>query len=315
MKFRSITTLFAFLLCLSLSAQSTAERAGERAKNRAESRANSKVDQKIDGAVDDAFNAVGNLFKKKKKKKKKGSGAAEAPNGTPSQRTTGGGLFGGGKWEPFTNPVSFSLRMEMSEEKRNGKVENINMNMAATTDQFAFRIEDEEAKEVNRMILNTDDGYTTIVSTDKKGAKSAVRMRLPNLKQVTAEAVEETIENITIEETDEWETIEGFKCRKYIVTDEANGVTTESWVTQEAGLNVRDVYLGMMNAFGAQGPKQQGGPSAAMAGQYEGFPILSISNDGKSTYTVRYKNIKAGADNMDKSILDLTGIPVQSVGF
>ncbi len=314
MKLRSIITLIALLLCVSLSAQVT-ERAKERAKNRAENRANSKVDQKIDGAVDDAFNAVGNLFKKKNKKKKKGN-TADAPAADDQPATPrSGGLFGGGKWEPFTNPVSFSLRMEMSEEKRNGKVENMNMDMAATTDQFAFRMEDEEAKEVNRMILSTQDGYTTIVSTDKKGEQTAMRMRLPNLKQVTAEAVEETVENISIEATDEYQTIEGFNCRKFVITDEANGVTTESWVTKETGLNVQDVYLGMMNAFGAQQQQQKGGPGAAMAGQYEGFPILSISNDGKSTYTVRYKDIKAGEANMDKSILDLTGITVQSIGF
>lgn len=316
MKFRFLIVLFALLLCVSLSAQSTAERAGERAKNRAETRANSKVDQKVDGAVDDAFNAVGNLFKKKnKKKKKKGTGATETPSPEAPRATNGtGGIFGGATWVPYTNPISFSLRMEITELKKNGKESTAAFNMASVPTEFGILIEDEEAQETSRMILNTQDGKTTMITTDKQGRKEGFRMKMPGLRQHDVEAAEAAVEHITIEQTTETRVIDGYNCLKYIVKDSENNITTESWVTTEAGLNAQDIYGGMMNAFGAKA-KKQGSSTNALAGGYEGFPILTISNDGKSTFTCQYTNLKVGEDNIDKSVLDITGIPVQSVGF
>lgn len=315
MQFRTIFTFLALLICVSLSAQTTAERAGERAKNRAENRANNNVDRKVDSAVDDAFNAVGNLFKKKKKK--------DAPKGTPDTTAQGtmdaiGNMMGGnsGPWDPYTNPVSFSVRMEMTEVKKNGKSQDMAMVMSVVSDRFGILIEDEEANETTRMILNTQDGKTTMITTDKKGVQSGFRMRMPGIKQMTAETAVEVMEGITIEETNERKVIDGYNCRKYIVTDSKNGTTTESWVTTEANINAQEIFSGMMNAFGARAQKQKGGPGTALAGGYEGFPILSISNDGKSTYTMRFKDLKVGEAAMDKSVLDVSGVQIQELpGF
>lgn len=314
MKFRSLITLIALLLCVSLSAQAT-ERAKERAKNRAENRANSKVDQKIDGAVDDAFNAVGNLFKKKNKKKKNKSGGAEEPAADNQPAAPlGGGLFGGGNWEPYTNPVSFSVQMEMTEVKKNGKEDIVVMSMAVVPEEFGILMQDKEVNETTRMILNTQDGKTTMITTDKKGAKQGFRMKMPGIRPVTEEVVQESLEGITIEQTGETKVIDGFNCSKYLVTDTKNNMTTESWVTTDAGIDAQDIYAGMMNAFGNQA-KKQSGPASSLAGGYEGFPILTISTDGKSTYTCRYRNLKVGDANMDKSILDTSGVQIQSIGF
>jgi len=165
------------------------------------------------------------------------------------------------------------------------------------------------------MILNTQDGKTTMITTDKKGQATGFRMRMPGVKQYTAETAQETMENITFEETNETRVIDGYNCRKYIVTDNKRNTTTESWVTTEANINSMDIFSGMMNAFGAQAKKQKGGPAAAMQGAYEGFPILSVTDDGKSVYTTRFKDLKVGVSNMDKSLLDTSGVEIQSLGF
>lgn len=313
MKFRSLLTLFALLLCVSLSAQAT-ERAKERAKNRAENRANRKVDQKIDGAVDDAFDAIGSLFKKKKKKKNKG-GAAEEPttDDQPAANRTGG-LFGGGNWEPYTNPVSFSVQMEMTEVKKNGKATASNMSMAVVSDKFGILFKEQDSGESTRMILNTQDGKTTMITTDKKGKTEGFRMKMPGIRSLASDANEETMEGITFENTGETKVIDGYNCTKYIVNDSKNNITTESWVTTDANINAQDIFAGMMNAFGAQANKQKG-PANGLAGGYEGFPILTISDDGKSTYTCRYRNLKVGEASMDKSILDVSNVKIQSLGF
>lgn len=323
MKIQFLFILMVLSALTSLSAQTTAERAGERAKDRAERRANSNVDRKVDGAVDDAFNAVGNLFKKKKKKAKKGETPAET---TPAGSAEAGdaadmgalnGLMGGNSdpWVPYTNPISFSVRMEMTEVKKNGKTEDMAMTMSVVSDQFGIRIEDSENNEQTRMILNTQDGKTTMITTDKKGQTSGFRMKMPGARSAAESSVENVMEGITIEETNETRVIDGYNCRKYIVTDTKRETVTESWVTTEAGINSREIFAGMMSAFGGKADKQKGGPGTAMAGGYDGFPILSISNDGKSTYTMRFKNLKVGEANMDKSVLDTSGVQIQSLGF
>lgn len=335
MKIQFLFILMVLSTLTSLSAQTTAERAGERAKDRAERRANSNVDRKVDGAVDDAFNAVGNLFKKKKKKAKKGetpagTGTAAGDNGsggtTPAGNAEAGdaanmgalnGLMGGNSdpWVPYTNPISFSVRMEMTEVKKNGKTEDMAMTMSVVSDQFGIRIEDAENNEQTRMILNTQDGKTTMITTDKKGQTSGFRMKMPGARSAAESSVENVMDGITIEETNETRVIDGYNCRKYIVTDTKRETVTESWVTTEAGINSREIFAGMMSAFGGKAGKQKGGPGTALAGGYDGFPILSISNDGKSTYTMRFKDLKVGEANMDKSVLDTSGVQIQSLGF
>ena len=317
MQFRTLITLVALLFATGLFAQTTAERAGERAKNRAENRAQNNVDRKVDRAVDDAFNAVGNLFKKKNKKQKNKDGEAETTDAPAANENRGFSMPGmsSGPWEPYTNPISFSVRMEMAEEKKNGKVNNVAMAMAVTETEFGIKLMDEEANETTRMILNTQDGKTTMITTEKNGKQTGFRMRMPGVKQVTAETMEDVMEHITIEETSETRVIDGYNCRKYIVTDTKNNTTTESWVTTDAGINAQEIFSGMMNAFGAQAKKQKGGPTAAMRGAYDGFPILSITNDGKSTYTTRFRDLKVGEANMDKAVLNTGGVEIQSVGF
>lgn len=314
-----------------MMAQTTAERAGERAKTRAENRANNRVDRSVDKAVDDAFNAVGNLFKKKKKKKDTGAKSDE-PTSTGNQsrpedssssngNDTGaagalGGIMGGnsGPWEPYTNPHSFSLRMEITETKKNGRVQQHAMDMGVTSNRFAIRIEDEDQREMNRMILNTEDGKTTMITTDKKGQQTGFRMRMPGMRKAMAEATEDMHDRFTFTATGERRTIDGYDCEKVIVEDTKEGTTTTSWVTQDLNMEAQDIFSSMMGLFGT-GQQRNNGATSSLSGAYSGFPILSTSNDGKSTYETRFKNIKVGEGNVDRSLLSTTGIQIQELGF
>ncbi len=313
MKTRSFLTLFALLLCLGLSAQAT-ERAKNRAKNRAESRANTKVDQKVDRAVDDAFNAIGGLFKKKKEEAPAGAEAGNpaSPNGqVPAQ-----GSAGGGSWEPYTNPHTFSVRMEITQVKKNGKREEVAMDMVVTSNRFCVRMEDEAAQEVSRMILNTEDGKTTMITTDNQGRQSGYRMRMPGMRQAMTEVTEDIAsDRFTFTRTGERKVIDGYNCEKLIVEDKQEGITTESWVTQDIKMNAQDIFSGMMGMFGAGPSKQKNSPANAFAGGYEGFPIMSISTDGKETFETHFKNMKFGEAEVDRSLLQTNGIQIQELGF
>ncbi|WP_273447621.1 DUF4412 domain-containing protein [Neolewinella agarilytica] len=331
MKFRSFSTLLILFFCASMMAQTTAERAGERAKNRAENRANQRVDQKVDRAVDDAFNAVGNLFKKKKKKT--GAGAESAEPTPTSNRTEGstnsssrrnedgggaealGGLFGGGEaWEPYTNPVSFSMRMEILETRKNGKEQKHSIDMAITSNRLGMRMEDDSNREANRMILNTEDGKTTIITTDKNGEMSGMRMRVPGIRKAVADAAEDIHERFTFEQTGERMTIDGYNCEKVITTDTKDGTITEAWVTQDLNVDSQELFSSMMGLFGSSRQRNNGAANS-FSGAYPGFPIKASTTKGNTTYETHYKNIRVGDSQVDRTILSTEGIPIQEIGF
>lgn len=320
MNIRSLTTLFALLLCCSLGAQTTAEKAAERAKNRTENRAQNKVDNKVDRAVDDAFNAVGNLFKKKNKSGK----TADTPTGeandqmtdeeaeAQSMRILGGILGGGGDWEPYTNERSFSLTMAVEETNRNGKVEKSNVRIGVTTDRFAIFLTDGNAQESNQMILNTQDGMTTMISTDKNGEKTGYRLRIPRLGGTVSGAGEAVLDRFTFEQTGERKNIDGYDCEKVVVTDTEEGTVTESWITQDLNITAAEIFGGMTEAFGGKAPQARGGTSNA---PYEGFPIMSTTTEKGKTYVTHFRDIKIGEANVDRSLLDTGGVPIQNIGF
>lgn len=317
MNFRSYLTFFAILLCCGLGAQTTAERAAERAKNRAERKAQSKVDNKVDKAVDDAFNSIGNLFKKKSKTEPDSSAEkTSTPNEQADNQNAGilGGLMGGGgDWEPYTNPTSFSITMETQEVRQNGnKVDNSEIRLGVTTDRFAIIISDDDAKEVNQMILNTQNGMTTMITTDKKGEKTGYRLRIPRMGETVTETGEEVMDRYTFEKTGERKMIDGYDCEKVIVTDTKEGAVTESWITQDLDITSAEIFGGMATAFGGKAPKPRGGIGMA---PYEGFPILSTTTAKGKTYVTRFRDIKVGEENMDRSLLDTSGVEIQSLGF
>jgi hypothetical protein len=329
MHIRILLLSLTILLTAGLTAQNTTERVKKRAKNRTEARANQRLDQKVDEGVDKAFNAIEGLFGKKKKKKAADTTAA------PTERVEDGGLrandgdayadeeeatsaimnalgMGGGDWEPYTNPVTFSLTMETTEIKKNGKEETVRMRMGALPTEFAMVVQG-EGSERNRMILNTQDGKTTMIATDKKGKTEGYRIRMPNFSSTVAEAQEEMMDYLTFTATGERRTIEGYDCEKIIVTDSKHNTTTESWVTQDIDLSTAEVFGGITGMAGAG--KQQMPVPENLPAVYAGFPVESTTTDGKTTTIMRMTDIRIGEGNIDRSLFDTGGVRVQEVGF
>ena len=327
MLIRTLITCLALLLCGSLAAQkTTAERAGQRAKDRAERRAEGRLDQKVDRAVDDAFNAVGNLFKKKKKNKKQpaettgGNKPTKPGNGgvdgdAEAERAEGllGQIMGGGKkWEPYTNPRTFSVTMTTTETRRNGKQQQTVSTIAVNETNFGIRITADEPGS-NRMILDTQTGKTTMVNVDKNGETTATRMRIPSFTggETVAFDPEEMNDRFSSKRTGQRRTIDGYDCELWVTTDTKTGNVTESWVTQDVDLTMIEVLGGMANAFGGQAPKQ----AQDVRGVFTGFPVLSIMEDNGKTYETRFSDVRLGAGNYDRSVLDVSGLTVQELGF
>lgn len=311
MYLRTLLITCVLLFAAALTAQTPAERASNRAKNRAEQRANNNLDRKVDKAVDGAFNAVGNLFKKKNKKKNKKSDES-APTGQPAdtgetEDPTGflNQMLGGGKeWEPYTNPQTFSLRMQITEIKRNGKEETNEVILGATTDRFAVKIADEENREKSHMILNTQTGVTTMINTDDNGERTGVAMRLPNIGDQVMDKVEDNLDRYSFERTGETRVIQGMHCEKVIMTDSQSDLRAESWITKELGFNTTDVFSGMVRAFGNKAPALGNDQIP-----YEGFPLETTTVENGRTSITRFLDVRFG-DNYDRSLLDTEGVEI-----
>lgn len=307
-----------------------ADRAANRAENRANQKVNNKVDNTVDGAVDDAFNAIGGLFKKKdkKKKKKKGSGAMEPDNGTEAgtmdaeeqaaYESTAGGLGNlfGGEWEPYSNPRSFSMVMNMTSTKnRNGKQEKMTMAFAVLENESGVEVNSTDDFEKTRMILNTQTGKSTIITTDKKGATTGYRMRMPNMQKAIEKEMAKQQENITerytIEATGERMVIDGYNCEKIVVTDTESGDVTTSWVTQDIDLTVVEMSQGLAGAYGGGQIKM---PTMPNGKAFEGLFIKSTTVTSKETIEMHITNIKLDGAT-DKSVFDVSGVQITETGF
>jgi hypothetical protein len=222
--------------------------------------------------------------------------------------------YGQEEWEPFTNSTPFSLLITTKEIKKNGKETISTMRMAVTEELIGLELASDQVNEAtSRMIFNTLTGKTTMVTTKKNGEQTAFRMRVPKLNKSRLMDMENMEERFTFTATGERKVINGYNCEKYIVRDLEEGTTTTSWITKDVDMNAQDVFSNFANMAGA-GKNSMPGPDK-FAAAYEGFPIESTTTDGKTTFIMTFSDIKIGADNMDKKVLDLTGVEVQDMGF
>ncbi len=323
MKFiSSLVFCCCFLLAGSLLAQNPADRVKRRAENRAEQNVNNRVDRTVDKAVDDV---IGSIFGKKKTKpaneNTQNQDSDNTPDGEEDTFAAASAVLAelmGGKWEPYTNPRSFSFSLEMVTTKANGERKVYLIDYAITETKVGFRMFGESETEETRMILDTQSGKTTMVTTNEKGKKEGVRMRIPNMNNTTQSTVDEIAEDyshrIKINRTGERKNIEGYSCEKYIITDTQENSTTTAWVTNSLDLSMEDmlkVLTGVVGGGMVKMPDIKHQPKGA----FDGLLIQAIVEDEKGEVSqVTYKNIKTDAA-ADQQILDIRGIPIQDTGF
>ncbi len=107
------------------------------------------------------------------------------------------------------------------------------------------------------------------------------------------EMAEEKEEDVTV--TEETKTIEGYTCKKVIITKEEE--KTISWVTDEAKFKNRRLFT-----YQQAGPMQQGGSNSNHSSSLEGWTLQSTTTDkssGEKISAYKITNIKEGAVNKE----------------
>ncbi|MCH8553512.1 MAG: DUF4412 domain-containing protein, partial [Schleiferiaceae bacterium] len=297
----------------------TAQNPLERARQRAENRTQENVNQKVDRTVDDA---IDNLFgRKKKKPSNKKQEAPDELNPYDEAHESSGfssmleSMLGGGEWTPYENPKSFSYAMEVTTTKKNGKSESLTVEVAVLSSQVGIVTKQEGSKEQSRLILNTQDGKTTIISTDNKGKSEGYRIRMPNISGLGAPEAENESDNpsITVKRTGEKKSIDGYQCEKIIVTNPEDDINMVAWVTNDIQLSMMDIMQPLLGIVG--GGQMVSLPKATTQPQdIDGFIILATQTDKKGVETeIHYRQIRLGAQT-DASLLDVSDVEVQDLG-
>jgi len=168
---------------------------------------------------------------------------------------------------------------------------------------------------IDRMIMDFKEGKSIILSTDKKGKKTGVKMDMKGINMITKSAVAKEENNIqkgesSLQATEETKIIEGYKCMKYL--HEGEKYTSEIWVTQDAKLDAVTWNNALVQAFAnTSGPSQ----NAYMKLSMKGIAIQThmIPKDGRSQEcTMTMKNIKPGvamAEMFSTQGYDVTEMP------
>ncbi|MBL7764961.1 MAG: DUF4412 domain-containing protein [Chitinophagaceae bacterium] len=150
--------------------------------------------------------------------------------------------------KPFPT-MSMTLVMEYPEKpKNNASISYYYKNYdCASVMTFESR-----KSEMDRTIMNFKEGKSIMLMTDKKGKKTGMQMELKTMDWAVKGAVEK--ENRMLEEgdatlvaTDEYQTIEGYKCRKYNYENEK--YRSEIWVSTDVKIDYNQFNNAMYSAF------------------------------------------------------------------
>ncbi|MEL7531139.1 MAG: DUF4412 domain-containing protein, partial [Bacteroidota bacterium] len=164
---------------------------------------------------------------------------------------------------------TFKMKMEMSKKGKADKNGPTYTTYVFEEWRTAILIEspDTEADGVTMIVNIKDNTMTTKMDSD--GKPTAVTMKRPRFKTTVESKHEE--EEITITPTDEYETINGYRCRKYLIeSPDGNG---EFWVTNELDMN----YMTLMQSMNVMATQKKGDQSTPAANIYgiDGFPMRS----------------------------------------
>jgi hypothetical protein len=271
------------------------------------------VDQKVDQAVDRAAQKIEGLFKRKKTEDEAEPSNEETveteedntDEEMKQEETTGflGGLNFGGEFEPYENPIQMNVSMRYTTTNARGKESSAVMHYTLDTWQTGIEVESEDGNV--RMLMDNQEGSMTMITTeDDKTSGFKMRQMVVDAEDVIPDET-----SFTITELGNTRVINGYNCTEYLIEHEEG--TTNAWMTTDLDADMMALSRAMLS-FARNSKKNNISQNFATAG----FPIESttVSKNGKETTFAQYYDIKIGG-NIDKSIFDIDGIEVMSIGF
>ncbi len=213
------------------------------------------------------------------------------------------------KIEPFPT-MSYTMDIEnVDNPKNNGSIQYYFKDFeCATENNFEKRGNGE-----TRTIMNFKAGTSVILTTDKKGRKTGMEMELKSFDWAIKGAVKKD-ENMmknheaSVKETNEYQTIEGYKCRKYLYENEK--YRSEIWITNDLKIDYKKFNSSMSSIFSTQPTGNNEYYKAGMKGIMIRTHIFPIDKRMDETI-MTMKNFKLGS--VDQSKFSTEGYKVEKM--
>lgn len=189
--------------------------------------------------------------------------------------------------EPSKFTGSFTMAFETT--KADKPIKDGSVTMEFHIDKFQIALIPEKTLEgESRIIMDRKTGQMTMLTIDKKGKKTGIRMKLPKIT-IEDDGVSENKNNTKVTITNEKKTIEGLSCTKVIIEDEE--YKTEAWVTEEKDISLIDIF----NYIDISSQKQKGTRQDAYS-ELSGLAMEATTHNKKNgeTTLVNIKNLKKG---------------------
>lgn len=172
---------------------------------------------------------------------------------------------------------------------------------------------DNDRNQENRTIINFKEGTSTTLMTDKKGKKTGMEMELKMIDWGAKAAVKKEQNKLTqhdaeLKATNEYKTIEGYKCRKFEYRSQQ--YQSDIWVTTD----IKADYTAFNKALASVYATQPYGLMEYYKSGMNGFAIQihSTSDDPKFRESIiTMKNIKTGTIN--ESVFNTDGYEIQKM--
>lgn len=211
--------------------------------------------------------------------------------------------------KPFPT-LSYKITIEYpTKPKNNGVIKYYFKNYDCAADMSEMNTKSGEM----RVITNFKKGKSITLMTDKKGKKTGMEMdmkMLTSMAQNSANRERDQSDYSTykLEETNEYKTINGYKCRKYIMNQDR--YTIEIWVTNDKmPAGGKDFSFAMANAFGGKNTMN----TSYYANIKGGVCIQThmIPKDSKSEEMIMtYSDFSS---NVSESVFSTEGYEIQSM--
>lgn len=300
--------LLVIALILLISENSNAQGFGNKLKekfiNTLENKTEQKVEDKTNRAYDGADKKVEDSFKNENKGENNSSKSSTS-KGNSSQQSDEDvqkmldQMLNGSSGVTFeeqdlsnVQPSKFigSFTMTFETVKNGAPVKNGAGEMQYFIDAYQLALIPTTTEgETSRIIMDRKTGQMTMLTTDKKGKKSGIKMKMPKI--VIGEELQEEIDNqnVKITVTNEKKTIEGFTCTKVLM--DGDDYNTVAWVTNEKNISLYDIFN-----FLSISKKDNNSKNDQYAG-LSGLALEAISRDKKTgeIVTTKVKNLKVGS--------------------
>lgn len=292
---------------------------GRRAQTKVKRKVDRKVDRAIDNGIDGAFEAVEGIFTRKKKKKKKDKKTEQTnepdTSSVPSPAYPSEEVSVTIEEDPDADsrPVERSnfigsFVMEMEEYKGGKMAKDFPMKIGYHIDAYKLGIEMDDKKENSSNVIVYDrQARKMIMKMDKKGEKTAVINKMPNMK-ITVEGDEYASGKYSVNPTGRSKVILGYNCKEYQV--ETEDEVSHVWFAEDLDTDLaRSIGSGMVNVKYSGERSMDYGDRYNLKGTW--LEVHTKSKNQNTSRDIYIKNLVVGT--VDQQVFSTEGYEVTDV--